>query len=204
MHIVIEGQDATGKDVQAAKLKDYFESQGKTVIAYSESGTNSTDPFVQQISNLNYKTDQNIDHTIRTLLFLINRYRQWQNLAVPALAKSHIVITTRSWLSTLIYEGYAGGVSLDLIKDLHQKIMPPSYFTPDKSIILTLDDAERERRISSQHNRKTEIFKSADSSIKNTINHSYLTVARDFHIQTMDASGTVDQVFARLLETLGF
>ena len=47
MFIVIEGQDAAGKDTQAAKLKEYFESQGKKVVTYSESGTTSDNPFVK-------------------------------------------------------------------------------------------------------------------------------------------------------------
>ena len=77
--------------------------------------------------------------------------------------------------------------------------MPKSYFHPDKSVILTLDDAEREKRIATQATRKAEIFKSADQSIKQTINKSYLKVAKDYQIPTLDAAGTPDEVFARLL-----
>ena len=54
MFIVIEGQDAAGKDTQATKLKEYFESQGKKVVTYSESGTTSDDPFVKGIAELTY------------------------------------------------------------------------------------------------------------------------------------------------------
>lgn len=199
MHIVIEGQDATGKDIQAEKLKNYLEQQEKTVVLYSESGTNSTDPFVQGIAKLNYQTDQNISHQTRSLLYLINRYHQWQNLAIPALKQGHTVITTRSWLSTLIYEGYAGGTPLEIIEKIHHLYMPKSYFHPDKSVILILDDTEREKRIATQATRKAEIFKSADQSIKQTINKSYLKVAKDYQIPTLDAAGTPDEVFARLL-----
>ena len=46
MLIVIEGQDATGKDTQAKLLVDFLKSRGETVTAYSESGTGSKDPFV--------------------------------------------------------------------------------------------------------------------------------------------------------------
>ena len=37
MHIVIEGQDATGKDTQAKLLAEYFRKQGKNVVHYAES-----------------------------------------------------------------------------------------------------------------------------------------------------------------------
>ena len=43
MHIVIEGQDGTGKDTQAKLVADYFKKQGKEVVFYAESGTASND-----------------------------------------------------------------------------------------------------------------------------------------------------------------
>ena len=132
MHIVIEGQDATGKDTQAKLLAEYLRSQGKNVVHYAESGTSSPDPFVAEIARLNYGTSQNIDHRTRVLLYLTNRYEQWRKLAEPALKNNDVVITTRNWFSTLIYEGYAGGVSRSLISRLHKIVMPNHYFHPDK------------------------------------------------------------------------
>ncbi|MBO7664369.1 dTMP kinase, partial [Candidatus Saccharibacteria bacterium] len=111
MYIVIEGQDGTGKDTQAKLLKEFYESQGKTVVAYAESGTASQDKFITEIAKLNYGSQQDIDHRTRVLLYLVNRYEQWRKLAEPALRNGDIVITTRNWFSTLIYEGYASGVS---------------------------------------------------------------------------------------------
>ena len=140
MHIVIEGQDATGKDTQAKLLAEYFRKQGKNVVHYSESGTGSDNPFVTEISKLNYGSDQGIDHRTRVLLYLINRYEQWRTLAEPALKKGDIVITTRNWYSTLIYEGYGAGVSKSLITKIHKTVMPDYYFKPDKIVIFTLSD----------------------------------------------------------------
>ena len=85
MHIVIEGQDGTGKDTQAKKIKEYFEAQGKKVVAYSESGTGSDDDFVAEIAKLNYGSKQDIGNKTRVLLYLVNRYEQWRKLAEPAL-----------------------------------------------------------------------------------------------------------------------
>ena len=48
MLIVIEGQDATGKDTQARLLAEYLREKGEIVTAYSESGTGSEDPFVSE------------------------------------------------------------------------------------------------------------------------------------------------------------
>ena len=84
MLIVIEGQDATGKDTQARLLAEYLREKGEIVTAYSESGTGSEDPFVSEIAKLTYKTKQDINHRTRVLLFLVNRYEQWRKIAEPA------------------------------------------------------------------------------------------------------------------------
>ena len=95
MFIVIEGQDATGKDTQAAKLADYYRAQGKNVVHYAESGTDSPDDFVRQIAQLNYGGKSDIDKRTRVLLYIVNRYEQFKKYAEPALKNDDIVIITR-------------------------------------------------------------------------------------------------------------
>lgn len=199
MFIVIEGQDATGKDTQAEKLVEYFKAQGKNVVHYSESGTNSDNPFVQQIAQLNYGShESNIDPRTRVLLYLVNRYEQWKKLAEPALQNGDIVIITRNWLSTVIYEGYGTGVSRQVIAKLHHDLMPEHYFKPDKIVILTLSDEERAKRLISQGKRSKEFFKSKDGAFQKKLNDAYLKVAKDYKVPTFDTTGTPDEVFERL------
>lgn len=202
MHIVIEGQDGTGKDTQAKLLVDYFKKQGKKVTHYSESGTGSEDPFVVEIAKLNYGLKQDIDNRTRVMLYLVNRYEQWRKLAVPTLKEDGIVITTRNWFSTLIYEGYAGGVSRSLITKLHKTVMPEKYFNPDKIVILTLDEKEQAKRLGYQvdekWDRKEEVWKSLGNEFQRKINPAYLKVAEEYKVPTLDASGSIEDVQARL------
>ena len=202
MHIVIEGQDGTGKDTQAKLMADYFKKQGKEVVFYAESGTASQDEFVAEIAKLNYGSNQDIDHRTRVLLYLINRYEQWRKLAEPVLKRGGVVVTARSWLSTLIYEGYGAGFSRPLIIKVHKTIMPTRYFNPDKIAILTLSRAEQEKRLGIQTDkkwdRKKEVWKSQGDAFQQKINPAYLKVAKDFNIPTIDASGTIEEVFEKI------
>ena len=166
MHIVIEGQDATGKDTQAKLLAEYLRAQGKNVVHYAESGTGSTNPFITEIARLNYGSDQGIDHRTRVMLYLINRY--------------------------------------ELIK-LHKLIMPEPYFHPDKIVFFTLSDEARNKRIGTQTaeaktkwTRKDEIWKSKGDPFQHKLNHGYLEVAKKFDVPTLDASGTIEEVFEDL------
>ena len=164
MFIVIEGQDGAGKDTQAKLLKEYFEKQGKKVVAYAESGTDSSDEFLSTIARLNYGSNQDIGDRTRAMLYLVNRYEQWRRLAEPALKNSDIVIITRYWLSTLIYSGYGAGVSKSLITKLHKLMMPEPYFHPDHLFILTISEEEQQKRLRAQHgqawDRQKEVWKS--------------------------------------------
>ncbi len=198
MLIVIEGQDAAGKDTQAKLLETYLKKKGEIVVSYDESGTSSHDPFISGISNLNYKNDYSLDKKTHVLLYLINRYEQWKRLAEPTLKKNGVVILTRNWLSTLIYEGYGTGVSRSLIKRLHREIMPEKYFSPDKIVILTLPEAERKKRLISQGKRSEEFFKSKKAEFQKTLNSAYLKVAKEFNVPTLDASGSREEVLEKL------
>ncbi|MBQ7802474.1 dTMP kinase [Candidatus Saccharibacteria bacterium] len=198
MLIFIEGQDATGKDTQASLLEDYFRNQGKEVVHYSESGTESADPFVSGIANLNYKNDYGIDKKTRVLLYLVNRYEQFKRLAEPALREGEIVIVTRSWFSTLVYEGYGTGVSKSFIARIHKELLPEIYFHPDKQVIFTLNDETRKERLISQGKRSEEFFKSKDAAFQKKLNRAYLELAEKYKVPTLDASGTPEEVFEKL------
>lgn len=202
MYIVIEGQDATGKDTQANLLVDHFKKKGKNVVTYSESGTGSSDPFVSEIAKLTYGSKQDIDHKTRVLLYLVNRHEQWRKLAEPALKKGDIVITARNWLSTLIYEGYAAGVSRDLIIKLHRSVMPKAYFTPDHILMLTLPDEVRAERLAEQGRLTSEFWKSKPDSFQNKINKGYLRVADEYKIPTVDTSGPIEETHKKILKML--
>lgn len=206
MYIVIEGQDGTGKDTQAQKLVEYFKKQGKEVVCYSESGTGSEDPFVKEIAKLNYGSNQDIDHRTRVLLYLVNRYEQWRKIAEPVLKRGGIVITARSWLSTLIYEGYGAGVSRSVIVKAHKAIMPERYFHPDKTILFTIPEKVQAERLGTQTDknwdRKKEVWKSKGSEFQQKLNRGYLKIAEEYKIKPIDASGTIDEVFEAVLKAL--
>ncbi len=206
MFIVIEGQDGAGKDTQAKLLQEYYEKQGKKVVAYAESGTDSSDEFLSTIARLNYGSNQDISDRTRAMLYLVNRYEQWRRLAESALKSGDVVIITRYWLSTLIYSGYGAGVSKPLIAKLHKLIMPEPYFHPDHLLILTINEEEQQSRLRAQHgqawDRKKEVWKSKNLAFQQKINHAYLRVAKDYNIPLIDAVGAREEVLSRILALL--
>lgn len=197
MFIVIEGQDATGKDTQAGLLAEYLRGQGKKVVTYSESGNGSKDEFIKAVAHVNLDKKFDADIKSHALLYLTNRYEQWKKLAEPALKNGDVVIVTRNWLSTLIYMGYVGGMSKNTIVRLHKLIMPEKYFRPDKIVVFTISEAEQAKRLGTQ-GRTGEIWKSKGESFQQKLNNAYLKVIKEYNLPTLSAEGTIEEVFADL------
>lgn len=201
MYIVIEGQDGTGKSTQVRLLKDYFEKQGRRVTVLDEPDGDL--PQAHDIHDLIVirGKDYGLAPITNLLLFTAARFELWKNLAEPALKNGGIVISARNWWSTLAYQGYGEGVSRSKIIRLTKEIMPEKYIHPDKAFILTTSD---EIRLSRQKNRgkATETFEAKPDIFQQKVNAAYPKIAKDFNIPLLDASGTIDEVFERILEKL--
>ena len=202
MFIVIEGQDASGKDTQAGLLADYLKKQGKNVVTYSESGNGSEDEFIQAIAKANLNKDFDIDIRTHALLYLTNRYEQWRKIAEPALKNGDVVIITRNWLSTLIYMGYVGGMSKNTIVRLHKLIMPERYFKPDKIVVFTVSEETQVKRLGLQ-GRTDEVWKSKGCEFRKKLNAAYHKVIKEYNLPTINADGEIDDVQVELRKLFG-
>lgn len=198
MYIVIEGQDGTGKSTQARLLQEYYEKQGKEVVVMDEPDGDL--PQAHDIHDLILVRgkDYNMEAMTNVLLFTAARYELWKKLAEPVLKNGGVVISARNWWSTLAYQGYGEGVSKSKIIKLTHEALPDRYVNPDKGFILTVSD---EVRLSRQDNRgkSKETFEAKPDDFQQRVNHAYLKIAKDFDVKTIDASGTIEEVFSLIL-----
>ena len=194
MYIVIEGQDGTGKSTQARLLKEYYEKQGKEVVVMDEPDGDL--PQAHDIHDLILirGKDYNMEPMTNVLLFTAARFELWRKIAEPVLKRGGIVISARNWWSTLAYQGYGEGVSKNKIIKLTHESLPEKYYNPDRSFILTVSDKVR---LSRQDNRgkKKETFEAKPDDFQQRVNKAYIKIAKDFNIKTIDASGTIEEVF---------
>jgi len=79
--------------------------------------------------------------------------------------------------------------------------MPESYFHPDKQVIMILSDEARAKRLASQakeQGRSGEVWKSQPDEFQKKLNAGYLKVAKEYEVPTLDAAGTIPEVFEDL------
>lgn len=201
MYIVIEGQDGTGKSTQARLLKEYFEKQCKEVIVMDEPDGDL--PQAHDIHDLILikGKEYQLEPVTNLLLFTAARVELWRKSAEPVLRRGGVVISARNWWSTLAYQGYGEGVSRSKIIRLTKDILPEKYYHPDKGCILVVPDTVRLARQDGRGKAK-ETFEAKADDFQQKVNHAYPKIAHEFDIPVIDASGTIEEVFAEIKKTL--
>ena len=196
MYIVIEGQDGTGKSTQAELLKQHYEAQGKEVVMLEEPDGDL--PQAHDLHDMILTRGYDLAPLTNVLLFTAARVELWQKIAAPVLRRGGIVISARNYWSTLAYQGYGEGVSRSKIIRLTKDTLPEKYFTPDYGFILTVSDAVRLAR-QKDRGKAAETFEQKPDTFQQKVNSAYPHIAKDFNLTLIDASGTIDEVFATIL-----
>ncbi|MBR3254315.1 dTMP kinase [Candidatus Saccharibacteria bacterium] len=199
MYIVIEGQDGTGKSTQARLLQEYYEKQGKEVVVMDEPDGNL--PQAHDLHDMILARGYKLEPMTNVLLFTAARVELWKKIAEPVLKRGGIVISARNYWSTLAYQGYGEGVSRSKIIRLTKETLPEKYFTPDFGFILIVSDEVRLERQKGR-GKATETFEAKPSEFQQKVNAAYPHIAKDFNLQIIDASGTIEEVFDLIIGKL--
>lgn len=202
-YIVIEGHDGTGKSTQVAHLREYLVARNIESIEFHEP-EDTTLPITSELRSLIKNGTVARRAETNLLLFTAARHEIWHASAEPALTNGTWIIASRSYLSTLVYQGYGEGLSLDLIRNTTETFTSKEYMQPDASIILTIDsETTRQSRISSRDSSvKADTFEQRDSSFQQRITNGYHELSTTFNIPTVSASGTKQAVHERIIAAL--
>ncbi len=199
MYIVIEGQDGTGKSTQARLLEEYFKKQGKEVVVMDEPDGDL--PQAHDLHDMILTRGYDLEPLTNVLLFTAARVELWKKIAEPVLKRGGVVISARNYWSTLAYQGYGEGVSRSKIIRLTKDTLPEKYFAPDFGFILTVSDKVRLDRQKGR-GKATETFEAKPDDFQQKVNSAYPKIAKEFNLNLIDASGTIEEVFDLIINKL--
>ena len=199
MYIVIEGQDGTGKSTQAELLKNHFESQGKQVVMLEEPDGDL--PQAHDLHDMILTRGYNLEPLTNVALFTAARIELWKKIAEPALKNGGVVISARNYWSTIAYQGYGEGISRSKIIRLTKEMLPDKYIHPDYGFILTVPDEVRYERQKSR-GKATETFEKKPTEFQQKVNAAYPKIAKEFGLQLIDASPSIEDIFQTILATI--
>ena len=199
MYIVIEGQDGTGKSTQAELLQKYFVAQGRETVLLEEPDGDL--PQAHDLHDMILTRGYDLEPLTNVLLFTAARVELWHKIAAPVLRRDGVVISSRNYWSTLAYQGYGEGVSRHKIIRLTKMLLSEQYFNPDLGIILTVSDQVRLAR-QDHRGKDAETFEKRPSTFQQKVNAAYPQIAKEFKLHLVDASGTIEEIFAAIKKLL--
>ena len=199
--ISLEGGEGVGKSTQLAALAEALTGRGLTVLVTREPGGS---PGAEAIRKLLLEGDETRwNPRAEALLFAAARSDHVEKTIQPALQRGEWVLSDRFLDSSLTYQGEAGGLGIDAVRDLHR--FGSQDYLPDRTLVLQLDEAEAGARARNRDGHPGDRIGSRPPSYHAAVDAGFRTMAErePERVKLIDASGPAATVTARLLYALG-
>ena len=134
--ITFEGPEGSGKSTQIKHLVERLEAQNITVLCTREPGGTATGEAIRNILQHD-AIDEVLSERAELLLFTASRAQLMNQIILPALEKGAWVICDRFIDSTMAYQGYARGMSLEILSQINTFAIKERK--PDLTLLLDLD-----------------------------------------------------------------
>jgi dTMP kinase len=134
--ITVEGSDGSGKTTQASALADHLRDRGLQVVLTREPGGTWLGERLRELLLQRTGSTAASDPMADALLFNAARRQLLTEVIRPAIRAGQSVVCARFADSTLAYQGYGGGVSLDRLRALQDAAT--DGLGPDLTLLLDL------------------------------------------------------------------
>ena len=204
MFITFEGIEGSGKTLQILRSEAHLVSRGIRCMVTREPGGTEFGTAIRHV--LLHEGGPPREPLCEMLLYLADRHQHLREVIEPALQQGIVVLCDRYHDATRAYQGTARGVSQETIDTLASLLRIPD---PDVTILLDMDPESALSR-ARLRNRAVPVmndegrFEAEDFAFHLKVRQAYLDLATRFpsRIRIVDASGTPDEVFARIAPLL--
>jgi len=116
-YVAVEGIDGAGKSTLARDLVTALRQRGHTVTAVREPGGT---PAGEAIREIVLGRTSELQNWTEALLFAAARAQLAATVVAPALERGDIVVTDRSYYSSLAYQGAGRGLGVDIVRTVNE------------------------------------------------------------------------------------
>lgn len=198
--IVLEGVEGSGKTTQLQRLQQWLSPKWpKEVVITREPGGTQLGGELRQIL-LAHRDGEPMQERAELLLYAADRAQHVEGWIKPQLAAGAMVLCDRYTDSTVAYQGYGRGLSLELISQINQ--LATNGLTSDLTIWLDIDVEIGLAR--AKQRGKPDRFEQANIEFHRRIQMGYqaLAKANQERIVRVDASLPVEQVSQQIQEII--
>lgn len=135
MLITLEGIEGAGKTCQLPVIVDFLKSKDRECVTTREPGGTVVGRRIREI--LLDPAHADLDPAAELLLYFADRIQHIRTVIEPHLAENRIVLCDRFFDATLVYQGYARGLDIQMIRKLHALIC--GNLQPDLTLLFDLD-----------------------------------------------------------------
>ncbi len=195
--ITFEGGEGAGKSTQINSLSKLLTDENVDHILTREPG--GTD-VGEEIRNILVQGKVNkLDSYSEFLCFAASRREHLKKTIIPALEDNKIVICDRYLDSSIVYQGFVGGVSLDIIQNVHKNFCYNKY--PDLTLILDVNPKiglKRKYRNTLIENR----FENFEDNFHELVQKEFLKLSSIYsdRCRTIDANNDKEFIFDAIID----
>lgn len=191
MFVSLEGLDGAGKSTQARRLVERLRADGREVVECREPGGTALGERVRALV-LDHG-DWRVGARAEALLFAAARAELVEEVVLPALERGAWVVTDRFIDSSVAYQGAARGLGEEPVRDLN--LFATAGLLPERTVFL--DGVERRPRRPDRLESEGDDFRVAVADAFRRAAERERT-----RVRRVDATGTVDEVAARVWEAV--
>jgi len=131
LYISFEGCEGSGKGTIIAKITPWLKGKGLPIFNHREPGGG---PLSEKIRALLVDPSNTINSKAEFFLFSANRAQDIEDLVKPHLEKGDMVISDRTFDASVIFQGHAGGLSTERLKEI--SLFAVDNVVPDFTFLL--------------------------------------------------------------------
>jgi len=173
LFISFEGGEGSGKSLQAKRLADALQAKGRPVVHTREPGGTAAGERIREI--VLHAQEIALSPEAQVLLYSTARAQNVREVIRPALEEGRLVVADRFFDSTIAYQGYGHGVSLDAIRDVTS--LACGDVLPDRTFLLDIPVDVGLARSGWRAQSKWDRFEVLDEAFHQRVREGYLRMA---------------------------
>lgn len=189
-YFVMEGGECCGKSTIIAKLQE----EHPDWVFVREPGTT---PLALEMRKNIFALER--DSITDAYLFATARADLYAQIVIPALKEGKTVISDRSFLTSMVYQGYCGSLGFQGVYDVNRIAL--NNILPTKAVIFALDYETSQERVRARGGDGGEVtyFDRKAADFYNKVQEGYKALPEfcdDIPFEFIDASKSITEVYA--------